>query len=185
MKPNIAIDRLMQRYESLRIFVLLLIFCASLYAQDSTRSKALQDALLDKLVGDWNVERTFGKGRTAKNIVHGEWVLQHQFVKLDYRDAAAAPKYEAIVLIGYDDIAKRYTCHWADNFGGAYSTDGFASREESSNAIEFKFEFHDGQLTNRFAFDQGSGTWTSTIRQIEKGEWKLFCEDKFTRAGAK
>jgi hypothetical protein len=89
------------------------------------------------------------------------------------------------VLIGYDDIGKHYICHWADNFGGAYSADGFASCDEASNAMEFKSEFHDGQLTNRFAFDPQLGMWTSTIRQVEKGEWKLFCQDKFTRADAR
>ena len=163
---------------------MLLIFAAPLCAQDSPRGKALNDALLDKLVGDWNVERKFGNGRTRKNLVQVAWVLQHQFVELRYRDAAAPPTYEAIVLIGYDDIGKRYICHWADNFGGAYSADGFAARDEASKAMEFKFEFHDGELTNRFAFDPQSNTWTSTIRQSETGEWKLFCEDKFTRAGA-
>ena len=152
------------------------------HAQDSPRDKQLSDPLLDKLVGDWMVERKFGSGRIAQNLVHGEWVLQHQFVELHYRDATTPPKYEAIVLIGYDDIAKHYLCHWADNFGADYSADGYAPREEASNAMEFKFEFHDGHLTNRFAFDSQTGTWTSTIRQIEKGEWKLFCEDKFTQA---
>ncbi len=49
-------------------------------------------------------------------------------------------------------------------------------------AMEFKFEFHDGQLTNRYSFDPQSDAWTSTIRQNDKGEWKLFCEGKFTRA---
>ena len=175
----------MKRHVRLPIIPLLLILAAPLFAQDSTRGKALQDALLDKLIGDWKVERRFGNGRTAKNLVHAEWVLQHQFVELHYRDVAVPPHYEAIVLIGYDDIGKRYICHWADNFGGSYSADGFAPRDEASNAMEFKFEFHDGQLTNRFAFDPQSDTWTSTIRQIEKGEWKLFCEEKFTRAGAK
>jgi hypothetical protein len=154
-----------------------------LYAQDSTRGVALNDPLLDRLVGHWNLERTFPSGRVAKNVVDGEWVLQHQFVRLLYRDIDSPPHYEAIVLIGYDGIGKRYICHWADNFGGAYSGDGFAVRDEGSNAMEFKFEFHDGKLTNRFAFDPKSQTWSSTIRQIEKGEWKLFCEDRFTPIG--
>ena len=161
--------------------ICLLLVARFLYAQDSARGKALNDPLLDKLIGDWNVERKFGNGRTAKNVVHGEWVLQHQFVELHYRDATRSENYEAIVLIGYDDIANHYLCHWADKFGGSYSVDGFAPRDEASNAIEFKFEFHDGPLTNRFAFDSKSGMWTSTIRQAEKGEWKLFCEDTFTR----
>jgi hypothetical protein len=172
----------MKKYRRLRVIVWLLIVAAPLHAQDSTGGKGLNDPLLDKLVGDWNVERKFGNGRVAKNLVHGDWILQHQFVELHYRDAAAPAHYEAIVLIGYDGIAKHYICHWADNFGGDYSGDGFAPRHEASSAMEFKFEFHDGQLTNRFAFDSQSGTWISTIRQSEKGEWRLFCEDKFNRA---
>src|SRR5437868_14514230 len=129
----------MKRPVKLRIVVLLLIFAAALYAQDSTRGKALNDALLDKLVGDWNVERKFGNGRIAKNAVHVEWVLQHQFVELHYRDVATPAAYEAIVLIGYDQPAKRYICHWTDNFGADNSADGIAPREEGAYQIEFKF----------------------------------------------
>ena len=154
-------------------------------AEESGRAKALSDPLLDKLVGDWKVERKFPSGRTATNVVHAEWVLHHQFVELHYRDAAVPPVYEAKVLIGYDGVAKRYICHWADSFGGDYSADGFATREEGANAIELRFTFHDGELTNRYAFDPKNGSWTSTIRQVEKGEWKLFCEDTFTRASPK
>jgi hypothetical protein len=149
--------------------------------QDSTRGKSLTDPLLDKLAGDWKVERKFPSGRTATNFVHIEWVLQHQFVELHYRDAATPAQYEAIVLLGYDSKGKHYICHWADNFGADYSADGFAPRDEASNALDFKFKFQDGELTNRFAFDPKTGRWTSTIRQTEQGEWKLFCEDTFTR----
>ena len=151
-------------------------------AQEPSSAKGLSDPLLDRLVGDWKVERKFPTGRTAINTVHVEWVLQHQFVELHYRDAAIPPAYEAKILIGYDGVGKRYICHWADSFGGDYSTDGFAPREENSNAMEFKFTFHDGELTNRYSFDSKNGSWTSTIRQVEKGEWKLFCEDTLTRA---
>lgn len=158
----------------------LLVASPPLFAQESAARKSLNDPLLDKLIGDWKVERKFGSGRLAQNTVHAEWVLQHQFVELHYRDTAIPPKYEASIMIGYDEIGKRYICHWIDNFGGSYSTDGFGPRVEGSNAIEFKFEFHDGPLTNRYVFDPASNGWTSTIRQSEKGAWKLFCEDKFT-----
>jgi len=153
-------------------------------AEQNESGKQLNDPLLDKLVGDWTVERKFPSGRTSKNLVHVEWVLHHQFVELHYRDVASPPAYEAKVLIGYDSIGKRYICHWADSFGGEYSADGFAPRVEGSNAMEFKFTFHDGELTNRYALDPKSGNWTSIIRQVERGEWKLFCEDSFTRAPA-
>lgn len=172
----------MKFYRKLRIIACLLFLGAPLRGENAGPEKALNDPLLEKLIGDWTVERKMGSGRTEKNMVRGEWVLRHQFVRLHYRDAATPPKYEAMVLIGYDGIGKRYICHWVDSFGGDYSTDGFGPRVEGSNAIEFNFEFHDGPCTNRYAFDPPSGKWVSTIRQSEKGEWKLFCEDTFTRS---
>jgi hypothetical protein len=104
----------MRRPGEFSVILLWLIAAGLLHGQDSPRGKGLNDPLLDKLVGDWKVERKLGSGRTAENLVHVEWVLQHQFVELHYRDVAAPPKYEAIVLIGYDGIGKRYICHWAD-----------------------------------------------------------------------
>src|SRR6476469_11128823 len=116
----------------------LLVLSAPLRAEEPIPDKALNDPFLDKLIGDWTVERKMGSGRKATNLVHAEWVLQHQFVQLHYRDAATPPHYEAVILIGYDSIAKRYICHWSDSFGADYSTDGFAPRVEGSNAMEFK-----------------------------------------------
>jgi hypothetical protein len=162
--------------------MLLVIWLAVPGGLRAERGKPLNDPLLDKLVGDWNLERRFGSGKIARNTVHIEWVLQHQFIELHYRDVAEPAMYEAIVLIGYDQIAKRYVCHWTDNFGADGSADGWARRDEGSDAIEFKFTPPDGDLTNRFAFDPKTGVWTSMIRQVEKGEWKIFCEDTFTPA---
>jgi hypothetical protein len=74
----------MKKYRKLRTILLLLVLAAPLHAQDSTPGKTLNDPLLDKLIGDWKVERKFGSGRVAKNLVHAEWVLHHQFVQLHY-----------------------------------------------------------------------------------------------------
>jgi len=38
-----------------------------------------------------------------------------------------------------------------------------------------------GSLTNKFTFDPKTKTWTSLIRQQEKGESKTFAEEKWTR----
>ncbi len=171
----------MRQIIRLTVAALLVTIPGWVTGEESTHPKGLEDPLLEKLVGDWNLERKFPNGRTSKNVVHVEWVLQHQFVELHYRDVATPPTYEAIVLIGHDSAGQRYLCHWADSFGGDYSTDGFG-RADGPDAIEFKFTFHDGELTNRYSFDPKNGSWTSTIRQVEKGEWKLFCEDLFTRA---
>lgn len=144
-----------------------------------------QDALLDNLVGDWRIERKFGSGRTAENTVRAEWVLDHQFIELHYRDVARPPKYEATVFIGYDARDQRYVCHWIDNFGGEFSALGYGKIDNERRAIEFTFDYKDGPFTNKFSFDPVTKTWTSVMRQKDKGEWKLFAEDKFTRLETK
>jgi Protein of unknown function (DUF1579) len=142
-----------------------------------------QEALLDNLVGDWRIERKFGSGRTAENTVRAEWVLDHQFIELHYRDVARPPKYEATVFIGYDARDQRYVCHWIDNFGGEFSALGYGKIDNERRAIEFTFDYKDGPFTNKF--DPVTKTWTSVMRQKDKGEWKLFAEDKFTRLETK
>jgi hypothetical protein len=58
-------------------------------------------------------------------------------------------------------------------------TSGAASDKPQS--IEFRFLPKDGDLTNKFTFDPQTKTWTSLIRQTEKGEWVTFAEEKWTR----
>jgi hypothetical protein len=140
----------------------------------------LSDPFLDKFVGDWHVERKFGSGRMAENAVYVEWVLDHQFLELHYRDIATPPKYEAMVFIGYDPGDQRYICHWIDSFGGEFSALGFGKIDRERHAIEFTFNYKDGPFTNKFSFDPATKTWTSLMRQKDKGEWKLFAEDRFT-----
>jgi Protein of unknown function (DUF1579) len=145
----------------------------------------VQDSLLEKLVGEWRVERKFGSGRTAENALHADWVL-NQFVELHYRDVASLPKYEAMVFIGYDNASERYVAHWIDVFGGRFSeTLGYGKGDEAAHAIRFIFEYPDGPFVNTFTFDPKTKTWTSLMRQKEKGEWTTFAEDKFTRPDAK
>src|SRR5882672_2251090 len=75
---------------------LLLAFAPSAQAEASQdgREHPLQDSFLDGLAGDWQAIRVM-KNRTVENIVHGEWVLNHQFLRLHYRDVASPSKYEA------------------------------------------------------------------------------------------
>jgi hypothetical protein len=111
--------------------------------------------------------------------VRCEWVLNHQFIDFHYGAADAKPEYEAFVFIGFDEAAKTYVCHWVDVFGGKDSELGRGKIDDKLLAIEFKFG--NGDLTNKFTFDPKTKTWTSLIRQQEKGEWKTFAEEKWTR----
>jgi hypothetical protein len=163
-----------------------LIFIGGVHvAKSDSPPKELNDALLDNLVGDWRVDRKFGNGRTAEDTLHAEWALQHHFVELHYGGAASSSKYEAKVFIGYDDSDQSYVCHWIDVFGGRYSGLGRGKIDNDKRTIEFRFDSKEGALTNKFAFDPQTKTWTSLIRQQENGAWKVFAEEKFTRTERK
>jgi Protein of unknown function (DUF1579) len=156
--------------------LLLLLLLAGAQAQPPP---PLQDPFLDNFVGDWKVERKIRNARNVQTSVHCEWVLNHQFLEFHYGAADAKPEYEAFVFIGFDSAAKNYVCHWVDVFGGADSELGRGKIDEKLRSIEFTFG--KGELTNKFTFDPQTKTWTSLIRQVEKGEWKTFAEEKWTK----
>ena len=148
-------------------------------AQAKAQPQPLQDSFLDHFVGDWRVERNMGKRGMKEASVRCEWVLNHQFIELHYGAADAKPEYEAFVFIGFDDAAKSYVCHWVDVFGAKDSALGRGKLDDKLLALEFKFG--NGELTNKFTFDSQAKTWTSLIRQVEKGEWTTFAEEKWTK----
>jgi hypothetical protein len=158
------------------IFLLMLV---GVLAKAQGPPPSLHDPFLDNFVGDWGVERNMGKRGVKQTSVHCEWVLNHQFIEFHYGAADAKPEYEAFVFIGFDDAAKNYVCHWVDVFGAHDSELGRGKIDENLLGIELKFG--NGELTNKFTFDPHSKTWTSLIRQIEKGEWKTFAEEKWTK----
>jgi hypothetical protein len=61
----------------------------------------LEDPFLENLAGQWEITRKV-RSTTAHNTLEAEWVLQRRFLQLHMRDVTEPPKYEAIVLIGYD-----------------------------------------------------------------------------------
>ena len=171
---------LARRAEALRAGGLLLLLVLFLTAR-AQPPPPLQDPFLDNFVGDWRVERKMSKGRVQQTSVHCEWVLKHQFIEFHYGSADATPEYDALVFIGFDDAAKKYVCHWVDVFGARDSALGYGQIDSNLLALEFRFEPKDSELTNKFTFDPQTKTWTSLIRQTEKGEWKTFAEEKWTK----
>ena len=161
---------------SLFRFLFLLVLLSRVQAQVPP---PLQDPILDKFVGDWKVERNMGKRGVHQSTVHCQWVLNHQFIEFHYGAADAKPEYEAFVFIGFDDTAKNYVCHWVDIFGAKDSELGRGKLAD--NLLEIEFKFGNGELTNKFTFDPQTKTWTSLIRQVEKGQWVTFAEEKWTR----
>jgi hypothetical protein len=144
-----------------------------------------RDDLVDHLAGSWNLT---GKivGRDAHHDVRADWVLDHQFLRIQEKTAASAPAgerpYDAIWFLGYDPIKSRYILHLMDTFGGRYSeTLGYGTRD--GNEIHFVFEYPDGLFRNTYRWNADQGTWQWVMdQQDEKKAWTPFADLKLTKA---
>jgi len=138
-----------------------------------------EDTLLDQLTGEWKLSRKIGN-RLEENHVKAEWILNHQFLQIHMKDVKSPPRYEALVLIGYDHAQGRYVVYWLDTFGGKFSEKGTGTRE--GNSIQFVFQYPDGLLHNTFTWNAESRAWRSLIeQQDEQGRWSVFAEDNLQR----
>ncbi len=149
----------------------------------------LEDALLDQLVGHWQVTGTIA-GRPADQTCDAEWILNHQFLRLRFLGAepAAPPggkarlRYEALVFGGFSRMLEHFVMHWLDVYGGHFSqTLGFGERVDDGRAIRFVFK-GDGLLHNTLTWDRASKKWSMVIRQKDsQGKWTTFGDTTFTR----
>jgi hypothetical protein len=136
----------------------------------------LEDPFLENLVGKWKIERRI-HGALLANSLEAKWVLQHRFLLLHMKDVANPPKYEALVLIGWDPTNERYVAHWTDTYGGGFSAMGYGTRD--ANSIEFKFEYPDGPFYNTFNWEPGSKGWTMNLENTGKdGKRVTFAQDR-------
>lgn len=138
-----------------------------------------QDALVDKLAGEWKITRQI-RGKVVENRATARWILNHQFLELRMTDAAVPPAYEALVLIGYEHADHKYVMYWCDTFGGKFSAR--AEGRRFRDAIEFIFAYPDGPFHNTFTWDEKAKTWTSRMESEGKdGKLALFAEDTYRR----
>jgi len=154
-------------------------------------SRPFKDALLDKMVGRWEVTGVVA-GQQIHHSCDTEWVLNHQFLRIHFLavepGSLAGSKheanYEAMVFVGYDNMSERYVAHWLDIFGGRFSEALGYGRKEGDNAVKFIFEY-DGPLHNTMSWDPKSRRWRMVIRQKnQRGEWTLFADESFERERA-
>lgn len=143
-----------------------------------------RDTFVDHLAGTWKVEGTL-VGQNAHHTVTAEWVLNHQFLRMEEKTSADAPKgesqYDALWFLGYDDVSERYVLHLMDVFGARYSeTLGYGTR--TGNEIRFVFEYPDGPFHNTMRWDPEKDTWEWLLEQKDKnGKWSPFADLHFTR----
>ena len=165
------------------LFIGFLLWLSS-YGQDTLRCNPnyFDDDLLNKLSGDWNLTGTIGK-RTVKNTFSVSWILNHQFLEVNFVDLASPPGYFAKVLIGYDCISERYVAHWLDVFGGRFSeTLGYGVKK--GQMIEFRFEYPDAPFINQFIYDNKNDSWQLHMTTKKAGEgWVVFGDEYLKRKG--
>jgi len=144
-----------------------------------------RDSLADHLGGTWKVDGQI-MGHDAHHEINAEWVLNHQFIRIHEKTAAAAPasehRYEAIWFLGYDAVSERYVLHLLDIFGGRFSeTLGYGTR--NGNEIRFVFEYPDGPFHTTFRWSSENMAWQWLLEQKDKdGKWASFAELKLTPA---
>jgi Protein of unknown function (DUF1579) len=135
--------------------------------------RIFQDSLLDRLTGRWQMVGAV-RTRPATYSLRAEWVLNHQFLRLDMRDVADPPAYQAMVYIGYDNASERYVAHWLDATGGRFSeTLGYGQRVGS--AIRLTLEYPDGPFHTTFTLDPAGRSWSVLMQdRSASGAWQEF-----------
>ena len=167
--------------------ILITWLCAVLFpsAAPAQAPAAWQDDLVDHLAGVWKLEGAV-MGRAAHHEVRAEWVLNHQFLRMQEKTAASAPsseqRYEALWFIGYDAPSERYVVHLLDVFGARYSeTLGYGTRE--GNTLRLVFEYPDGPFHTTYRWSPEQDAWQWLLEQKDKsGKWTTFADFKLTRA---
>jgi len=138
------------------------------------------DPFLANLVGRWDLTRSI-RGKEEANRVDADWAIGHRYVRLHMVDVAAPPKYEAIVMIGYDPSGARYVAHWTDSWGAQYSGVGYGKRV--GDTVDFVFAAPDGsRFHNAFTWEPGERTWRSRMEnEGADGRRSFFAEDRLRR----
>ena len=137
-----------------------------------------QDSLMAQLAGSWTMAGDMG-GRPGRFALRAEWVLNHQFLRLEMRDEATPSQYEAVSYVGYDNASERYVAHWIDIFGGRWSeTLGYGKRV--GNSVRFVFEYPDGPFVSVYTFDPKTGWTIDMTQKATTGEWKDFAHYRLT-----
>jgi hypothetical protein len=165
---------------------LVLLGVALLALSGAPQQGALQDPLLDRMIGTWVLQGTITGQKTTHDLV-AEWVLGHEYVRLHEvsreTGAAGQPAYEAIVFIGWDRALGQYACLWLDSTGGGgLNGQAIGHARRGGSEIAFLFKGQDGSLFHTtFAYDKTSDTWQWLMDGEERGQLQPFARLKLTR----
>ena len=147
----------------------------------------VEDPLLERLVGKWVLRGMIARKQTTHDVV-AEWFLDHQYLRIHEISREKNEKghalYEAVVLIGWDEVALEYQCLWLDSTGGGGLTaQGIAQGKRSDDSIPFLFRERDGSISfnNTFSYDKVNDSWSWQMDNVQKGKAVPFGRVKLTR----
>jgi len=164
-----------------RVWIVIAMLAATATAQAPGEWR---DELVERMAGNWKMAGQV-MGREAHHEVRAEWVLNHQFLRVEEKTAAGAPsgekKYDAVWFLGYDAMSEKYVLHLMDVFGGRFSeTLGYGSRD--GNQMRFVFEYPDGPFHTTFRRNAEKDSWEWLMEQKDKdGKWGPFANLRLTR----
>ena len=138
-------------------------------------------AFLDAMTGDWSMDGpTLGK--PTHYALHGERILAGGFVRLQMRDKARPPQYQADFFLGFDKKKQDYIGHWLDQFGAAGAR-VVAEGRRNGNTLVLLFPYADGPFRDTFAFDASKHAWSWLLESQDKdGKWSTFAKYDVTKA---
>lgn len=147
----------------------------------------INDPLLERLTGTWVLKGTIAGQPTTHDVV-AEWVLGREYMKIHEvsreQDDKGRPKYEAIVLIGWDEVASEFQCLWLDSTGGGGLTgQGIGHGKRTGDAIPLVFRDPGGSVSfnNTFSYDKGSDSWLWHMDNVQNGKATSFGIVRLTR----
>jgi hypothetical protein len=136
----------------------------------------IKDPVLERLAGTWVLRGTIAGKQTTHDVV-AEWVLGHEYLRLHEtsreKDDKGQARYEAIVLIGWEEASSEFQCLWLDTTGGGGLTaQAIGHGKRSGEAIPFLFRERDGSVSfnNTFSYDKARDSWSWHMDNVQNGK---------------
>jgi len=153
-------------------FLVGILAALALAGPAGTQQASSHDPLIEHMQGAWVMEGTIA-GKPTIYDVTGEWVLNHQYMRLHEvsRDKKpdGSPGYEAMIFIAWDGPTETYALVWLDDYGDV-SRQSLANAVRAGDALPFVFYDIDGGKTRTtMTYLPAADRWTWTIDEDSHG----------------
>lgn len=170
------------------------LFSLSVVGQESSarpdhlEKPEFQDALLDKMVGEWVMESKM-QDQILLQDMSVKWALHHRYLQI-YQLSREVIKgggtgYEAEAFIGWDKASSRYVTLWLDvTSSDTLSPDAFGYAKPTENSLAFVFNNYGGsnqQFHMTFTYEPNNDTWRIKIEAMMNGKLMLFSDSSLKR----